>query len=216
MIQSIFSTAIEVLFIASTLYFAASFLLSTADKVSLKVQSQGINPIALPTVSPAPISYLTAEIALYGELTSMIVLTKVPAAIASVCMVNFAPPAALLRSLLLKAGEYLKLLLSKPLESIGSSLNTRHHHAHALPLRTTAAKAVKRPLTTSVQGAATSDHQIILSNCKTGKLRGHTYIDINDLPTAALPTDVKIYSVRGRFQGMKITDLQKAGFIIHW
>jgi hypothetical protein len=52
-----------------------------------------------------------------------------------------------------------------------------------------------------------------LSNCKTSALRGMTYVDVSDLPFA-LPEGIKVYSVRGRFQGVKVSDLQAKGVFV--
>jgi hypothetical protein len=75
-------------------------------------------------------------------------------------------------------------------------------------------KSVKTAALLSVQvEQAPSLQPLQLSNCKTSALRGMTYVDVSDLPFV-LPKGVKTYSVRGRFQGVKVSDLHAMGVFV--
>lgn len=76
-----------------------------------------------------------------------------------------------------------------------------------------AAAKARRSHSAALQIAPAPALQINLPQCRTEQFRGLTYVDVNDLPLP-LSSAIKIYSVRGRFQGVRISDLEALGFTL--
>lgn len=194
----------------------------------LDSQLQAINSLnAVPAALSAPISTLTADIALFSALADILSLNAVPDAICSSSTVSFTPiapapaPTPSRWGWTPQASSDDAALVDAHTAFSASFWAQQYNSVHVPPAARSsrskpprAAAKTRRTPAASIQVAATTPQlQINLSNCHTGKLRGHTYVDINDLP-APLPSGLKVYSVRGRFQGVRVDDLNAAGFLL--
>lgn len=175
---------------------------------------------------PAPISPLSADIHLFSELASILALNAVPAAIASLCpLACILPPvpvpiapSAPVRSWRTPEATPDQAALVDAHSAFVSSFWAHQKASVPFPssprsIAPRAAAKARRSHSASIQVASAPNLQINLSQCRTGQLRGHTYVDVNDLPLP-LPSVIKVYSVRGRFNGVGTADLEALGFTL--
>lgn len=91
------------------------------------------------------------------------------------------------------------------------STSRPHSRSAAKSKKSTAATTTLKSQPTQKTPSSIQLKQISLQHCHTGKANGHIHINVNSL-TAPLPANLKVYSVKGRFKGVRLDDLKNAGY----
>jgi len=229
MIQDFLSTSIQLTTPAASVLFLVQFFRFSAQRssISVYVHSAPSSPAApaLQSLIAAPNSSLTpasqqgysslctfrlADAYLDAELRAINSLNAVPTAIASLCPLDCILPSAPVRSWRTPEARPDQAALVDAHSAFITAFWAYQKASVPIPsfprsIAPRAAAKARLSHSTSIQVAPVPDIQINLSLCRTGQLRGHTYVDVNDLPLP-LPSAMKVYSVRDRFQGVRTSD----------